>query len=61
LNPAIQEYDAKEASVQSMIASLLDQRLILDLSLTQKIMIATVWIASLLFTALFGLLSWKDL
>jgi Zn-dependent protease len=61
LNPAIQEYDAKEASVQSMIASLLDQRLILDLSLTQKIMIATVWIAALLFTALFGLLSWKGL
>lgn len=53
------EYDAKESAVQSMIASLLDQRLILDLSLTKKIMIATVWLAALLFTALFGLLSWR--
>lgn len=61
LNPATNEYDSKEASVQSQIASLLDRKLIMDLTLPKKLMIATLWVAALLFTALFGLLSWGGL
>lgn len=58
LNSATDAYDSKEAAVQTMIASLLDRKLILDLTLTKKIMIATLWIAALLLTLLFGLLNW---
>lgn len=61
LNPATNEYDSKEASVQSQIASLLDRKLIMDLTLPKKLMIATLWVAALVFTALFGLLSWGGL
>lgn len=61
LNPATNEYDSKEASVQSLIASLLDRKLIMDLTIAKKLMIATLWIAALAFTALFGLLTLKGL
>jgi stage IV sporulation protein FB len=55
------EYDSREPSVQSMIASLLDRKLIMDLTLPKKLMIATLWVAALVFTALFGLVSWNAL
>jgi len=42
-----------------MIASLLDRRMIMDLSLSKKLMIATLWMSSLLLTALMGWLSWQ--
>ena len=61
LKPATNEYDSREPSVQSMIASLLDRKLIMDLTLPKKLMIATLWVAALVFTALFGLLSWNAL
>jgi hypothetical protein len=41
-----------------MVSSLLQRKLIMDLSLSKKIMIATLWMSALLFTALFGLLQW---
>jgi hypothetical protein len=44
-----------------MIASLLDRKLIMDLTLPKKLMIATLWVAALVFTALFGLVSWNAL
>ncbi|MFM8806433.1 MAG: site-2 protease family protein [Sphingomonadales bacterium] len=61
LDPATDNYDSKEPSVQTMIASLLDRKLIMDLTVAKKLMIATLWVAALLFTALFGLLSWRGL
>lgn len=61
LDPATDNYDSKEPSVQTMIASLLDRKLIMDLTVAKKMMIATLWVAALLFTALFGLLSWRGL
>jgi stage IV sporulation protein FB len=54
-------YDSKEATVQRIIASLLDRKLIMDLPLTNKIMLATLWTAALLVTALIALLSTKNL
>jgi len=59
VNPSMENYDEKEANIQTMIASLLDKRLIMDLSLAKKLMIATLWVAALLLTVLFGFLSWK--
>lgn len=52
-------YDEKEASIQIMIVSLLDRRLMMDLSLPKKLMIATLWMAALFLTVLFGFLSWR--
>lgn len=59
INSASDTYDSKEAAVQTMIASLLDRKLIMDLTLPKKIMIATLWIAALLLTILFSFLFWK--
>jgi hypothetical protein len=42
-----------------MIVSLLDRRLMMDLSLPKKLMIATLWMAALFLTVLFGFLSWR--
>ena len=58
VNASTQAYDNKEESVQAMVASLLQRKLIMDLSLSKKIMIATLWMAALVFTVLFGLLQW---
>jgi hypothetical protein len=58
VDPSTRSYDSKEEAVQTMVSSLLQRKLIMDLSLSKKIMIATLWMAALLFTALFGLLQW---
>jgi Zn-dependent protease len=59
VDPATDSYDEKEASIQIMIVSLLDRRLMMDLSLPKKLMIATLWMAALFLTVLFGFLSWR--
>ena len=59
VDPATDSYDEKEASIQSMIISLLDRRLMMDLSLPKKLMIATLWLAALFLTVLFGFVSWR--
>ena len=59
VDPATDSYDEKEASIQIMIVSLLDRRLMMDLSLPKKLMIATLWLAALFLTVLFGFLSWR--
>jgi hypothetical protein len=58
VDPSTRSYDSKEEAVQAMVSSLLQRKLIMDLSLSKKIMIATLWMSALLFTALFGLLQW---
>lgn len=45
-------YDDKELAIKTMIASLLHRKLIMDLFVHEKIMIAAVWTASLLLTVL---------
>lgn len=59
VDSATDSYDEKEASIQIMIVSLLDRRLMMDLSLPKKLMIATLWMAALFLTVLFGFLSWR--
>lgn len=59
MDTATLTYDSKESAIQSMVESLLDRRLIMDLSTGKKIMIATLWMSALLLTVLFGVLSWR--
>jgi Zn-dependent protease len=59
IDPSPTAYDSKEAAVQRQIVALLDRKMIMDLDLPKKIMIASLWMAVLLITVLLALLSVK--
>lgn len=50
ISPQTDQYDANEQRVQSLVESILDRMLIQDLTITGKVLIGLVWIASLILS-----------